>query len=92
MRSSAGASFYYTTDAFGSVVLLADSNQAKAATCTYDAWEAPLSQELKPATTHTSTFTDKGDRHLLHRVRSSLLKRGHQAVYTIRSIRTESAI
>lgn len=38
MRSSAGASFYYTTDALGSTILLTDSTQAKAATYSYDSW------------------------------------------------------
>ncbi|MDN3482858.1 RHS repeat-associated core domain-containing protein [Arthrobacter sp. APC 3897] len=38
MRNSAGASYYYTTDALGSVILLTDANQAKAATYSYDSW------------------------------------------------------
>jgi RHS repeat-associated protein len=38
MRDSTGASFYYTTDALGSVILLTDSNQAAAASYTYDSW------------------------------------------------------
>jgi hypothetical protein len=38
MRTSTGASFYYTTDALGSVIALTDSAQAKAATYTYDSW------------------------------------------------------
>jgi RHS repeat-associated protein len=38
MRNSAGASFYYTTDALGSTILLTDSAQAKAATYLYDSW------------------------------------------------------
>ncbi len=38
MRDSAGASYYYTTDALGSVILLTDSNQAKVATYGYDSW------------------------------------------------------
>lgn len=38
MRSSTGASFYYTTDALGSVIALTDNTQAKAATYTYDSW------------------------------------------------------
>jgi RHS repeat-associated protein len=37
MRTRAG-SFYYTTDALGSIILLADSTQAKAATYSYDSW------------------------------------------------------
>ncbi|WP_349627132.1 RHS repeat-associated core domain-containing protein [Arthrobacter sp. C9C5] len=38
MRNSAGASFYYTTDALGSTILLTDSAQAKVATYAYDSW------------------------------------------------------
>jgi RHS repeat-associated protein len=38
MRNTAGASFYYTTDALGSTILLTDSTQAKAATYLYDSW------------------------------------------------------
>jgi RHS repeat-associated protein len=38
MRNSAGASFYYTTDALGSTIALTDSTQAKVATYTYDSW------------------------------------------------------
>ena len=38
MRTSTGASFYYTTDALGSIILLTDSNQAAAATYAYDPW------------------------------------------------------
>jgi RHS repeat-associated protein len=38
MRNSAGASFYYTTDALGSTILLTDSNQTAAATYAYDSW------------------------------------------------------
>ncbi|MCA4135310.1 RHS repeat-associated core domain-containing protein [Arthrobacter sp. M4] len=38
MRSSTGASFYYTTDALGSTILLTDSTQAAAATYIYDSW------------------------------------------------------
>ncbi len=38
MRTSTGASYYYTTDALGSVIALTDSAQAKAATYTYDSW------------------------------------------------------
>ena len=38
MRNSAGASYYYTTDALGSTILLTDSAQAKAATYLYDSW------------------------------------------------------
>ncbi|MEZ2390162.1 RHS repeat domain-containing protein [bacterium RCC_150] len=38
MRTSTGASFYYTTDALGSTLLLTDSTQAAAATYSYDSW------------------------------------------------------
>jgi RHS repeat-associated protein len=38
MRNSAGASYYFTTDALGSVIALTDSAQAKVATYTYDSW------------------------------------------------------
>jgi RHS repeat-associated protein len=38
MRDASGASFYYTTDALGSTILLTDSTQAKAATYSYDSW------------------------------------------------------
>ncbi|WP_285291507.1 RHS repeat-associated core domain-containing protein [Arthrobacter sp. ISL-69] len=41
MRNSAGASFYYTTDALGSIILLTDSVQAAAATYAYDSWGQP---------------------------------------------------
>lgn len=37
MRTSAGT-FYYTTDALGSTILLTDSTQAKAAVYGYDSW------------------------------------------------------
>lgn len=36
MRTSTGASYYYTTDALGSVILLTDSSQTKAAEYAYD--------------------------------------------------------
>ncbi|UYY83696.1 RHS repeat-associated core domain-containing protein (plasmid) [Arthrobacter sp. YA7-1] len=38
MRDSTGASFYYTTDALGSIILLTDSAQASAASYAYDSW------------------------------------------------------
>ncbi|MBN3496579.1 RHS repeat-associated core domain-containing protein [Arthrobacter pascens] len=38
MRNSAGACFYYTTDALGSVIALTDSAQAVVASYTYDSW------------------------------------------------------
>lgn len=38
MRTSTGASYYYTTDALGSTILLTDSNQAIVASYTYDSW------------------------------------------------------
>ena len=38
MRDASGNSYYYTADALGSTILLTDSNQAKAATYSYDSW------------------------------------------------------
>lgn len=38
MRDSTGASFYYTSDALGSTILLTDSAQAATATYSYDSW------------------------------------------------------
>lgn len=38
MRNSAGASFYYTADALGSVIAITDSAQAKVASYAYDSW------------------------------------------------------
>ena len=38
MRTSTGASYYYTADAIGSTILLTDSTQAAATTYTYDSW------------------------------------------------------
>ncbi len=38
MRTSTGASFYYTVDALGSTILLTDTTQAAAATYAYDSW------------------------------------------------------
>ena len=38
MRTSTGASYYYTSDALGSTILLTDNAQAAAATYTYDSW------------------------------------------------------
>jgi RHS repeat-associated protein len=50
MRNSAGASFYYTTDALGSTILLTDSAQAKAATYLYDSWGNTTTQTGTQAT------------------------------------------
>ncbi|WP_442545221.1 RHS repeat-associated core domain-containing protein [Arthrobacter sp. KN11-1C] len=38
MRTSTGASFYYTMDGLGSTILLTDSAQAAAAAYSYDSW------------------------------------------------------
>jgi RHS repeat-associated protein len=38
MRISTGASYYYTTDGLGSIILLTDSAQNAAATYAYDSW------------------------------------------------------
>ncbi|MCA4135306.1 RHS repeat domain-containing protein [Arthrobacter sp. M4] len=38
LRSSSGASYYYTTDAIGSTILITDSGQSAAASYTYDSW------------------------------------------------------
>ncbi|MEZ2390715.1 RHS repeat-associated core domain-containing protein [bacterium RCC_150] len=50
MRTSTGASFYYTTDALGSVLLLTDSSQAAAATYSYDSWGNTTSSGAQAAT------------------------------------------
>ncbi|UYY83682.1 hypothetical protein OIT41_20675 (plasmid) [Arthrobacter sp. YA7-1] len=50
MRDSTGASFYYTTDALGSVLLLTDSSQAAAATYSYDSWGNTTSSGAQAAT------------------------------------------
>ena len=56
MRDSAGASYYYTTDALGSVILLTDSNQAKAATYGYDSWGQATSTTGAQAATNPWTY------------------------------------
>jgi RHS repeat-associated protein len=56
MRNSAGASFYYTTDALGSTILLTDSAQAKAATYLYDAWGNTTTQTGTQATPNPWRF------------------------------------
>jgi RHS repeat-associated protein len=38
MRTSSGASYYYTSDALGSTILVTDSTQAAAASYAYDSW------------------------------------------------------
>ena len=43
MRNSSGASFYYTTDALGSVIALTDSTQNQAAAYRYDSWGLTIS-------------------------------------------------
>ncbi|UKA75061.1 RHS repeat domain-containing protein [Arthrobacter sp. FW306-07-I] len=56
MRTSAGASYYYTIDALGSTILLTDSAQAKAATYTYDSWGVPTSTTGTQAATNPWTY------------------------------------
>ena len=50
MRNSAGASFYYTTDALGSVITLTDSTQTKVATYAYDSWGVTTATGAQAAT------------------------------------------
>lgn len=56
MRDSSGASYYYTTDALGSVILLTDSAQAKAATYGYDSWGEATSTTGPQAATNPWTY------------------------------------
>ena len=56
MRDSAGASYYYTTDALGSVILLTDNAQNKAATYAYDSWGEATSTTGPQATTNPWTY------------------------------------
>ncbi|WP_248760336.1 RHS repeat domain-containing protein [Pseudarthrobacter sp. SSS035] len=56
MRDSSGASYYYTTDALGSVILLTDSAQAKAATYGYDSWGQATSTTGTKAATNPWTY------------------------------------
>jgi len=56
MRDSAGASYYYTTDALGSVILLTDGSQAKAATYGYDSWGQATSATGAQAATNPWTY------------------------------------
>lgn len=56
MRDSAGASYYYTTDALGSVILLTDSSQNKAATYAYDSWGQATSTTGTQAATNPWTY------------------------------------
>ncbi|UYY83683.1 RHS repeat-associated core domain-containing protein (plasmid) [Arthrobacter sp. YA7-1] len=50
MRTSTGASFYYTIDGLGSTILLTDSTQTKAATYSYDSWGNTTSSGAQAAT------------------------------------------
>ncbi|WP_437771364.1 RHS repeat-associated core domain-containing protein [Arthrobacter sp. KNU40] len=50
MRTSTGASFYYTVDGLGSIILLTDSAQAAAATYSYDSWGNATSSGAQVAT------------------------------------------
>ncbi|PNH86161.1 RHS repeat domain-containing protein [Arthrobacter sp. AFG20] len=56
MRNVAGASFYYTTDALGSTILLTDGTQAKAATYLYDSWGNTTTQTGTMATVNPWRF------------------------------------
>ncbi|WP_258229385.1 RHS repeat-associated core domain-containing protein [Arthrobacter sp. HMWF013] len=56
MRDSGGASHYYTTDALGSVILLTDSAQAKAATYAYDSWGENTGTTGTQASTNPWTY------------------------------------
>ena len=56
MRNSSGASFYYTTDALGSTILLTDSAQAAAASYSYDSWGLPTSTTGTQAATNPWTY------------------------------------
>ncbi len=56
MRTSAGASFYYTTDALGSVILLTDSAQNPAATYAYDSWGQTTTATGTQAATNPWTY------------------------------------
>lgn len=49
MRTSTGASFYYTMDALGSTILLTDTTQAAAATYAYDSWGSTTSTGAQAA-------------------------------------------
>ncbi|GAA4035279.1 hypothetical protein GCM10023063_19620 [Arthrobacter methylotrophus] len=50
MRTSTRASFYYTMDGHGSIILLTDSAQAAAATYSYDSWGNTTSSGAQAAT------------------------------------------
>lgn len=56
MRDASGASFYYTTDALGSTLLLTDSAQAKAATYSYDSWGQDTGTTGTKAATNPWTY------------------------------------
>jgi RHS repeat-associated protein len=56
MRDASGASFYYTTDALGSIILLTDSAQAKAATYSYDSWGQDTGTTGTKAATNPWTY------------------------------------
>lgn len=56
MRDSGGASYYYTTDVLGSVILLTDSAQAKAATYNYDSWGEDTGTTGTKASTNPWTY------------------------------------
>jgi RHS repeat-associated protein len=56
MRTSTGASYYYTTNALGSIILLTDSAQAAAATYAYDSWGLATTATGTQAATNPWTY------------------------------------
>ncbi|MDV2980070.1 UNVERIFIED_CONTAM: RHS repeat-associated core domain-containing protein, partial [Actinomycetes bacterium ARC8] len=56
MRTSTGASYYYTTDAIGSTIMLTDSAQAKAVEYKYDSWGVQTSSTGTHAATNPWTY------------------------------------
>lgn len=56
MRTSAGASYYYTTDALGSTILLTDSAQTAAATYAYNSWGLATTATGPQATVNPWTY------------------------------------
>jgi RHS repeat-associated protein len=56
MRTSTGASYYYTTDALGSVILLTDGAQTPAATYAYDPWGVATTATGAPAAVNPWTY------------------------------------
>lgn len=69
MRDSGGASFYYTTDALGSTILLTDSAQAKAATYAYDSWGQDTGTTGTKASTNPWTYAGGYDDTTSNRIK-----------------------